>query len=148
MVVTFFRYTVVRHSTDTSVRQRLYITDKVVFRYIHMFQPLGYFVLQKSRHPLLATSQHTCMKFSTAANIIIYTVFQKHVLRTTCYNLDIHDPITVIFGRTVSDKVRNHTMLFSDLTYSASVLPCKIGKPQNAALLHCAGNTVQCLHHS
>jgi len=35
-----------------------------------------------------------------------YTVPQK-----TCYNLDIHDPIVLIFGRSVTEKVRNQTML-------------------------------------
>ena len=30
---------------------------------------------------------------------------------STCYNLDIHDPITIIFGRNVTEKVRSRTML-------------------------------------
>jgi len=29
----------------------------------------------------------------------------------TCYNLGIHDPITIIFGRGVTKKVRNQSML-------------------------------------
>jgi len=29
----------------------------------------------------------------------------------TCYNLDIHDPITIIFGRSVTKKVGNQMML-------------------------------------
>jgi len=41
------------------------------------------------------------------------TVFQKNVPPLTCYtgNLDIHDPITIIFGRSVIEKVGNKTIL-------------------------------------
>ena len=28
----------------------------------------------------------------------------------TCYSLNIHDPITILFGRSVTEKVRNQTM--------------------------------------
>jgi len=35
----------------------------------------------------------------------------KNVPPLTCHNLDIHDPITIIFGRSVTEKVRNQTML-------------------------------------
>jgi len=35
----------------------------------------------------------------------------KSVPHLTCYNIDIHDPIAVIFGRSVSEKVDNQTML-------------------------------------
>jgi len=35
----------------------------------------------------------------------------KNVPPSTCYNLDIHDPIMIIFGRSVTEKVRNHMML-------------------------------------
>jgi len=38
-------------------------------------------------------------------------VSQKNVPPLTCYNLDIHDPIRIIFGRSVTKKVRNQTML-------------------------------------
>jgi len=38
-------------------------------------------------------------------------VSQKNVPPLTCYILDIHDPITIIFGRSVTKKVRNQTML-------------------------------------
>jgi len=34
-----------------------------------------------------------------------YTVSQKNVPPSTCYNLDIHDPIKIIFGRSVTEKV-------------------------------------------
>jgi len=40
-----------------------------------------------------------------------YTVAQKNVTPSTCYNLDIHNPIMIIFGRSVTEKVRNQTML-------------------------------------
>jgi len=31
---------------------------------------------------------------------------------STCYNLDIHDPITIIFGRSITEKVGSQTMLY------------------------------------
>jgi len=34
----------------------------------------------------------------------------KNVSRLTCNNLDIHDLITIIFGRSVTEKVRNQMM--------------------------------------
>jgi len=47
----------------------------------------------------------------------------KNVPPSTCYNLDTHYPITIIFGRSVSEKVRNQTvLLFSHLTYIGLVL--------------------------
>ena len=35
----------------------------------------------------------------------------KNVPPVTCYNLDIHDPTAIIFGRSVTDKEKNQTML-------------------------------------
>jgi len=40
----------------------------------------------------------------------------KNVQSFTCYNV-IHDPIEIIFGRNVTEKVRTQMMLFSHLTY-------------------------------
>jgi len=39
------------------------------------------------------------------------TLCLKKVPSLTCYNLDIHDPIMIIFGRRVSEKVKNQMML-------------------------------------
>jgi len=65
----------------------------------------------------------------------------------TCYNLDIHDPITITFGRSVSEKVsliRNQTMLcFPTSLSSASALPRKRGNPEDSALVLCACDTVR-----
>ena len=57
----------------------------------------------------------------------------KNVLPSTCYrpNLDIHNPITIIFDRSVTKKVRNQTMLCCP-TSPASALPCEI-KTQKTA---------------
>jgi len=38
-------------------------------------------------------------------------VSQKNVPHLTCYNLDIHNPITIIFGGSVTTIVRNQVML-------------------------------------
>jgi len=35
----------------------------------------------------------------------------KNVQRLTCCSVNIHNPIMVIFGRRVTEKVRNQTML-------------------------------------
>jgi len=81
----------------------------------------------------------------------IYTVTQNNVPHLTCYNLDAHEPIMIIFGRSVTENVRNQKTLFSYLTYllpSASALPCEIGNPQDRALVHSACNTVQLLQRS
>ena len=40
-----------------------------------------------------------------------HTLCLKNVPPLTCYNLDIQDPTATIFGRSVTDKVRNQTML-------------------------------------
>jgi len=41
---------------------------------------------------------------------LIYTVSRKNVPPSTCYNLDIHNLITVILGRSVSEKAKNQMM--------------------------------------
>jgi len=45
-----------------------------------------------------------------------YTVSEKRP-HLTCYNLDIHDLITIIFGRSVTKKVRNQIVLCFATTY-------------------------------
>jgi len=69
-------------------------------------------------------------------------VSQKNVPPLTCYNLDIHDPITIFFGRSVTERVRNQMILCFPtspvLLSSASALPCEIGNPEDSALVHCA----------
>jgi len=47
----------------------------------------------------------------------------KNVPPSTCYNFDIHNPITIMFGRSVTEKARKHTMLcFLPHLSSASAL--------------------------
>jgi len=43
--------------------------------------------------------------------IVITPCLKKTVPPSTCYNLDIHNPIMIVFGRSVTEKVRNHMML-------------------------------------
>jgi len=47
---------------------------------------------------------------SLATPLKLYCV-SRNVPPLTCYSLDIHDTITIIFGRSVTEKVRNQTML-------------------------------------
>jgi len=42
----------------------------------------------------------------------IYTVSQKNVPPLTCYNLDIHFSITIIFGTRVTEKVCNQNIIY------------------------------------
>ena len=44
--------------------------------------------------------------------ILLYTVSQKNVPPLTCYNLDIHGSITIIFGTSVTEKVGNQNVLY------------------------------------
>jgi len=41
----------------------------------------------------------------------IYTLCVKNVPTLACYNLDIHELIAIIFGRSVTEKVRNQMIL-------------------------------------
>jgi len=71
---------------------------------------------------------------SWCESVYIHSV-SKNVPPSTCYNLDIHDPITVIFSRNVTEKVRNHKCsVFPPHLSSASALPCEIGNPEDSAL--------------
>ena len=74
----------------------------------------------------------------------------KNVPPLTYDNLDKQNPIAIIFSRSVPDKVRNQRrcFVFPPHLSSASALPCKIGNPEDSALLHCACNTVQLLQCS
>ena len=62
-----------------------------------------------------------------------YTV-SKNVPHLTCYNLDTHDPIMIIYGRSVTEKVKKQMMcvVFPPRLSSASVLPCKTGTQKTA----------------
>jgi len=77
----------------------------------------------------------------------LHRVSKKDVPPSTCYNLDIHDLITIIFGRSVTEKVGNQTMLCfptSPIYSSASALPCEI---RNQKTVHwCSG--ALCVQHS
>ena len=44
------------------------------------------------------------------AAVCIHRV-SKNVPPSTCYNLDIHYPVRIIFGRRITEKVRNQMML-------------------------------------
>jgi len=74
----------------------------------------------------------------------------KNVPPLTCSNFDIHHLIVIIFGRSVTEKVRNHKrcFVFPPHLSSASALPCERGNPVGSTLVHCACNTVQLLQRS
>jgi len=49
--------------------------------------------------------------FIDTRHIFHYTLYLKNVPPLTCCNLDIHDPITINFGRSGTKKVGNQTTL-------------------------------------
>ena len=66
----------------------------------------------------------------------------KNVPPSTCYNLDIPNPITIIFGRRVTKKVENHRcFVFPPHLSSAFAQPCETVNPEIASF-HL--NTVCC----
>ena len=70
------------------------------------------------------------------------TVSQRNVLPLTCYNLDTHDLITIIFGRSVTSKKSD------DALFACFSITFQRGNPEDSTLLHCACNTVQLLQRS
>ena len=54
-------------------------------------------------------SRLQCPAVHTTA-IDMSTVSQKNVPSLTCYNLDIHDLIAIIFGSSVTEKAKNQVM--------------------------------------
>jgi len=81
-------------------------------------------------------SKKLILDHSTLSSISFMKLFRttlclKKVPPLTCYNLDIHDPITIIFGRSVSKKKEiRRCFVFPRQLSSASPLPCKIGNPE------------------
>jgi len=76
----------------------------------------------------------TCV--SDGVTVFLHRV-SKNVPPSTCYNVDIHDLITILFGRNVTgtEKVRNYMMLcfvFPLHLSSASGLPCEIANPEDS----------------
>ena len=45
-------------------------------------------------------------------HVLLYTAPQKNVPPLTCYNLDIHGWIMIIFGTRVTEKVGNQNVLY------------------------------------
>jgi len=76
-------------------------------------------------------------------NLYLHCV-SKNVPRLTWYNLDIHDPFTIIIGKMLLRKQEiSRCFVFPPRLSSASALPCETQKTA-----HCAWNTVQLLQRS
>jgi len=76
-----------------------------------MWQTDGRTDRQTDRIAVASTAVAKRALWRAVKNIYIHRVSKKNVPPSTCYNFDIHDPITIMFGRSVTQKVRNHTML-------------------------------------
>ena len=63
-----------------------------------------------SQKPVARQGRWDCISFLLLLLLLLHRV-SKNVPPSTCYSLDIHDPITIIFDRSVTGKVRNQTML-------------------------------------
>jgi len=87
-----------------------------------------------------------CTGYLLSMKLLKLHCVSKNVPPLTCYNLDIHDPITILFVRSVTEKVRDQKMLcFSPHLSSVSTLPCERENPEDSTLVLCACNTVQLL---
>jgi len=85
----------------------------------------------------------------------LYTLRLKNVPPATCHNLHIYDPIMIIFGRDVTDKVSNQRTCYYATSKAqitcASALHGRTGKHKNcifqtnAVLVHCQNSTSRCL---
>jgi len=89
-------------------------------------------------------TDHVACRHTSSAITATTLCLKKNVPPSTCYNLNMHDPITIIFGRSVTQKVWNIWWFdFPPHLSSASALPCEIGNPEDSTLVHCVCNTVQ-----
>jgi len=79
--------------------------------------------------------------YTQKSKTIVHCV-SKNVPPVTCYNLDIHEPIVLIFGRSITEKIGNPTILcFPTSLSSGCALRCKTENPEIASF-HL--NTVRC----
>jgi len=69
--------------------------DQICFKYLATPETKGCLDIYDCGHP-------TCQRLHRVS---------KNVPPLTCYNLDIHGPIAVIFRRSVTEKVGNQTLL-------------------------------------
>jgi len=68
----------------------------------------------------------------------------KNVPPSTCYNLDIHDPITICSAQVLLRKQEIRRCFgFPPHLSSASALPCETGNPEDSALVHCIARATQ-----
>jgi len=66
-------------------------------------------LIHDSLRPSEPTTQATSRSVQRFLQGSLHCV-SKNVPPLTCYNLDKHDPIAIIFGRSITEKIRNHTM--------------------------------------
>jgi len=59
-----------------------------------------------NRHSEVVSKRISKLAFDTKVHSV-----SKNVPPSTCYNFDIHDLIKIIFGRSVTKKIRNQMML-------------------------------------
>jgi len=90
----------------------------------------------------LIAGNDTAMQEYALYRVSVHCV-SKNVPPLTCYNLGIHDPITINFGRYVTEKVRNQMVLFSHFTYL--VLLHYLAKQETQKTVHWC---ILCVPHS
>jgi len=79
-------------------------TDSILFELRDKSSPLNFTQYSVLLHNMQITD------YCDVTSPYVHRV-SKNVPPLTCYNLDTHDPITIIFGRSVTKKVRNQMML-------------------------------------
>jgi len=78
--------------------------------------------------------------FACLLNFLIYLLLYLSVVYTVppndtplaCYNVDVHQPILIIFGRNVTETANSHAVIyFSSSRSNASALPGKTQEHEN-----------------
>jgi len=95
----------------TEARHTMYRSLRSVHPFLHRstYYPIH-------RHPMFCNGPDTPLKVpvptgASAPHLILIHRVSKNVPPLTSHSPDIHNPITTIFGRNVTEKVKNQTML-------------------------------------
>ena len=101
-----FMYSLMRHMKVPAVKHQSHTTTSVSACHWHPHYCCQSQSLLNQQQSTTACQQHN----AASTHVTIHCV-SKNVPPLTCYNLDTHDPITIIFGRSVTKKVGHQTML-------------------------------------
>jgi len=87
------------------------------------------------------TDEHSKNKFWCYSQCTVHCVSKICPTYDLLYNLDIHNPVALIFGRTVTKKVRNQMML----CFPTSPVQCFCITLQNRKPRNCIFSLLRCM---